>query len=229
MTAPRTTFKLQRNGFTLIELLVVISIISLLISILLPALSKARQASMTTVCKSNLHQLGVVQHLYVDMFDGGFVPTWDDVARPLLGWQNIMENTGLLSRNNDVFLCPAEQTRDVDKWRDCYVGHYGSNAQLSGPIKKISGVPTRSYTEYGYIQILDHMHQPSNMILMTDVQQNFFFEIPYSHFRDYCVGNQRHQTDGNGWNYLFADGHVKFEHDYHTYYDTSSKYFYERE
>ncbi|MFG0250350.1 MAG: prepilin-type N-terminal cleavage/methylation domain-containing protein [Phycisphaeraceae bacterium JB051] len=220
--------KSTRHAFTLIELLVVISIISLLISILLPALGKARQAAMTAACKSNLHQMGIVQHMYVDMFDGGFVPTWDDIARPLTGWQTIMESTGLLPYQSDVFLCPAETTRDTDTWRGVYIGHYGSNAQLSGPIKKKNGVAIRSYTEYGYIQILDHLHQPSKMLLMSDVQQNFFYEIPYGHFTSYCVGNTRHQTDGKGWNWLFADGHVNFEHDYNTFYGDVTSYFYER-
>ncbi len=51
-------------GFTIIELLVVISIISLLIGILLPAVGKARDNARVSVSRSNLRQLGVAMHSY---------------------------------------------------------------------------------------------------------------------------------------------------------------------
>ena len=54
--------------FTLIELLVVISIVSLLISILLPALSNARQAAYAAKCLSNTRQLGIALTGYAQDF-----------------------------------------------------------------------------------------------------------------------------------------------------------------
>ncbi len=57
---------LTGRGFTLIELLVVIAIIALLVSILLPALGSAREASRNTVCKLNMRQLSLAMNLYAE-------------------------------------------------------------------------------------------------------------------------------------------------------------------
>ena len=97
---PRQT---SRNGFTLIELLVVIAIIALLISILLPALGKARCAARGSICLSNLKQMALATNSYSSEYqDRMFAFTWKsnstnniDPAEP--------EAAGLLpTPNNDV-------------------------------------------------------------------------------------------------------------------------------
>ena len=67
--------KRKYQAFTLIELLVVISIISLLISILLPALGKARQSAQNIKCLSNLKQLGFIMQMYKTDHKGYYIPT----------------------------------------------------------------------------------------------------------------------------------------------------------
>jgi len=61
------------RGFNLIELLVVVAIIALLISILLPSLSKARAQAKTAVCGSSLNQLGRAENLY-QVENTGWIP-----------------------------------------------------------------------------------------------------------------------------------------------------------
>ena len=55
---------MKRKAFTLIELLVVIAIIALLLSILMPGLSKVKKVARAVICRSHLHQWGVITSLY---------------------------------------------------------------------------------------------------------------------------------------------------------------------
>ena len=67
----------DRAGFSLIELLVVIAIIALLISMLLPAMEKARQAAKQVECASRMRQIGVGVHAYAGQSQGKLMPNGD--------------------------------------------------------------------------------------------------------------------------------------------------------
>src|SRR5215204_3239764 len=64
----------RRAGFTLVELLVVIGIIALLISMLLPALNKARQAAETASCLAQMRSLGQAAAIYQAQYRGSTPP-----------------------------------------------------------------------------------------------------------------------------------------------------------
>lgn len=88
----------MRRAFTLVELLVVVGVIAVLIAILLPALTAARQQAMTVQCLSNLRQLATVAIQYTVEHRGSFPPAYwggrdwdldvvdDEVVAGLLWW-----------------------------------------------------------------------------------------------------------------------------------------------
>jgi prepilin-type N-terminal cleavage/methylation domain-containing protein len=65
----------RHRAFTLVELLVVIGIIAVLIGILLPALSRARQHAISAQCMNNLKQVGMAAMMYANEHKGWFPPS----------------------------------------------------------------------------------------------------------------------------------------------------------
>src|SRR2546430_15353150 len=95
----------SRRGFTLVELLVVIGIIALLISILLPALSKARKSANTAKCLSTVRQLGMALTMYQNEHRGRGIPYYS-LTDELCLWMRQLR--GAYSNIDSSRLCPEE-------------------------------------------------------------------------------------------------------------------------
>ena len=190
------------GAFTLIELLVAIAIIALLASLLLPALSRAKQSARSIQCLGQLRQLGLAVRYYADD-DGDEFPrsqhsafthgqlTWGRAVAPELGsdtthWTNLLAT---------IYHCPSD--RRTTPWS------YGLNVYFElGEDDDYEGKP-QTWRRIGDVP------NPSATVLFAEnasaadhIMPNFWTAASDA----VDVASQRH---GRNANYTFVDGHAE--------------------
>ena len=90
----------MRKKFTLLELMVVIAIIGILITMLLPALGKARAQAQAAVCMSNQKQLFIVTNYFMNNYSGYIPPVTNGTQSTKTPYSDMFNETGSYSGNS---------------------------------------------------------------------------------------------------------------------------------
>ena len=199
--------KIYTKHFSLIELLVVIAIIGILLSLMLPQLSKARKTARQATCLSQQKQLYIAtfqystEHAYFPPNSapesGGNNYLWKEYIQPHLNLKKDHNATG-----DGVFRCPSSQlTWDVS-WQNGGIGYnqaFGNRHHESIFVTKLKPhqIPVPTETAMFGDGTDDGSHVSANY------GPTFGFYSPANNNYTDCVGNRHF----NGINVIWGDGH----------------------
>lgn len=223
----------SKKGFTLMELLVVISIIALLLSILLPALTKVKKIARRTVCSSNFRQIGLINQTYAS--DHGtylprFANNFEDVYKnkgksidavvpylmPEMIWDYLNNSyqteakfwicpSLLGSGGKEGFLADSLDNDELKSWADStgFRRYWIGIAHLTG-IQNVVGAEPSTLEVSAYSPLDKNIN---NKLLAVDL--NIKWAREWSNTSS-VVAHLGRKGWPEGGNRLYADGHVEW-------------------
>lgn len=222
-----------RKGFSLVELLVVMAIIATLVSLLIPAVNRARAAANSTFCKNNLRQLGIAIHVYAHEHDNELPPVTEFAwflppgggnkevywFGEVLADKSIDFSNGTLSRymegNAASMQCPDFKSGQFALRFNGASSGYGYNYQYlgGGPAQGANGQAIKTPIS------ITSVKSTSMTIVFADsarvpfqgggdlLEENLFLDPPSNNYPSV------HFRHGSGHaNVLWLDGHVSSQH-----------------
>jgi type II secretory pathway pseudopilin PulG len=202
--------------FTLVELLVVIAVIIILISLLLPALGKAKSMGKRSACLNNLKQTGIGIYNYISDYNDFMPPTFMGGTGSGQTFKSIMIAGSPEDDYSKGYIpiklldCPADTTRvsSVDFWP-----YYGGNRNWTsyGYNEPVGGrwVPSKFFD---YRRVIN-FKCPSMNSMMTELEptsslyHGVWSASDAGGYSSYIISAPRH---GGGVNHLFIDGAAAF-------------------
>jgi prepilin-type N-terminal cleavage/methylation domain-containing protein/prepilin-type processing-associated H-X9-DG protein len=186
-----TAARCRVRRFTLIELLVVIAIIAILMSLLLPALSQAREKGRQAVCNGNEKQIGIALSLYIGDNEEYLSPygTWWDapVGVTKKYWCDLTKDyimTNVALDKIETFKCPSHgKSGFIDKNSSSWLSYgvnYGNSARAGFPYPDL----------FRYRKIVE-IPRPSEVLSLTDSQG-------YKHVYNVTIWTPDHDLDNDG-------------------------------
>ena len=161
----------RRSGFTLIELMVVVAIVALLMSILMPALGRARKSAESVSCQGRLKHWGLIYKLYTDDFDGYFYegrgfakhPKNKDKGGEQMGWwMNALRP--YYKDSWDLLFCPSA-TKIAESMQDFGTFRAYTAAKVVNRYRRPGEGSTKDfYASYGENSWISYMFTDQNPV-----------------------------------------------------------------